>query len=232
MRLVGCIFARGGSKGLPGKNIRLFSGKPLIAWSIEQAKSINRIERLIVSTDSLEIASVALAYGAEVPFIRPTELAEDESPEWLAWRHALEYLKEVENYFPESMVSIPATAPLRLPGDIDRCIDKYVETSADIVITVTKSHRNPWFNMVKKKSDGTVELVMPPEAPIYRRQDAPKVYDMTTVAYVARVEYIMKESEIFAGHVEAVEIPTARSIDIDTLMDFKTAEMLKEINDS
>ena len=101
MKTVAFIFARGGSKGLPGKNILPLAGKPLIAWSIEHAKAVKRIGRIIVSTDSQEIADVATQYGAEVPFIRPDELSSDTSPEWLAWRHALGYLREKEGVLPE-----------------------------------------------------------------------------------------------------------------------------------
>ena len=114
MSVIAFIFARGGSKGLVGKNIRQLQGKPLIAWSIEQALAVKRINRVIISTDSLDIAAVARKYGAEVPFIRPAELARDNSPEWLAWRHALTYMLETDGKLPEVMLSLPATAPLRL----------------------------------------------------------------------------------------------------------------------
>jgi CMP-N-acetylneuraminic acid synthetase len=149
MKAVAFIFARGGSKGLPGKNIRPLSGKPLIAWSIQHALVVKRIDRVIVSTDSDEIAETARQYGAEVPFMRPAELAVDNSPEWLAWRHALNYLKESTGTLPEAMVSVPTTAPLRLPIDIENCLDEYEKGDADIVITVTDSYRSPYFNMVK-----------------------------------------------------------------------------------
>jgi len=96
MKAVAFIFARGGSKGLPGKNTRMLNGKPLIAWSIGHAQAVPRIERVIVSTDSPDIAAVAIQYGAEVPFLRPAELARDDSPEWLAWRHALNYLRTAQ----------------------------------------------------------------------------------------------------------------------------------------
>ena len=142
MKAVAFIFARGGSKGLPGKNIRPLGGKPLIAWAIEQALSVKRIGRVIVSTDSEEIAAVARDFGAEVPFIRPTELARDDSPEWLAWRHALNYLRETTGVLPEVMVSVPTTAPLRLAVDIENCLDEYEKGDADIVITVTDAHRD------------------------------------------------------------------------------------------
>jgi CMP-N-acetylneuraminic acid synthetase len=224
MKTVAFIFARGGSKGLPGKNIRPLGGKPLIAWSIEHARAVPRIERVIVSTDSDEIAKVARQYGAEVPFMRPEELSRDDSPEWLAWRHALNYLVEAEGSLPELMVSIPATAPLRLPLDIENCLDEYQKGKADMVISVTDAHRSPYFNMVKENADGTVALVMPPTAALTRRQDAPSVYDMTTVAYVVQPEFVLMHQSHFEGRVRAVHVPLERAIDIDTLMDFKMAE--------
>lgn len=226
MKAVAFIFARGGSKGLPGKNIRPLAGKPLIAWSIEHARAVQRIERVIVSTNSQAIADVALQYGAEVPFMRPEELSHDTSSEWLAWRHGLNYLIETEGSLPEVMVSIPTTAPLRLPVDIENCLDEYLKTDSDIVITVTESHRSPYFNMVKKNADGTVDLVIPPETTLVRRQDAPQVYDMTTVAYVVRPEFVMSNKSIFEGRVRQVHVPAERSIDIDTLLDFNIAECL------
>ena len=229
MKAIACIFARGGSKGLPGKNIRPLGGKPLIAWSIEHALGVDRIERVIVSTDSEEIAAVARLYGAEVPFIRPTELALDNSPEWLAWRHALNYLRETTGVYPEVLVSVPTTAPLRLALDIENCLDEYEKGDADMVITVTESHRSPYFNMVKTNQDGTVGLVNPPHSAIARRQDAPVVYDMATVCYVANSEFIMTHNAIFEGRVKAVNVPVERAIDIDTLLDFQIAECLLKI---
>ncbi len=229
MKAVAFIFARGGSKGLPGKNIRPLGGKPLIAWSIEHALSVKRVERVIVSTDSEEIAAVARDFGAEVPFMRPSELAQDTSPEWLAWRHALNYLRESTGVLPEVMVSVPTTAPLRLTVDIENCLDEYVKGDADMVITVTEAHRSPYFNMVKTKADGTVGLVNPPQSAIAHRQDAPVVYDMATVCYVANSEFVMTHNATFEGKVKAVHVPTERAIDIDTLLDFQIAESLLNI---
>ncbi len=226
MNAVAFIFARGGSKGLPGKNIRLFAGKPLIAWAIEHAKAVKRIRRVIVSTDSEDIAVVSREYGAEVPFLRPVELAKDDSPEWLAWRHALTYLKDTEGTLPDVMVSVPATAPLRLPDDIENCLDEYDKGGADVVITVTSAHCNPYFNMVKTDAEGTASLVIPPESGITRRQDAPTMYDMATVAYVASPTFVLTQQSIFAGRVRAVQVPVERAIDIDTLLDFEMAEFL------
>lgn len=226
MTTVAFIFARGGSKGLPGKNIRLLAGKPLIAWSIEHAHSVKRIERVIVSTDSEEIAAVARDFGAEVPFMRPAELAKDDSPEWLAWRHALAFIKESEGDMPEVMLSVPATAPLRLPIDLENCLDAYAKGDADVVIAVSEAYRSPYFNMVRENADGSVGLVIPPTSVIARRQDVPVVYDMSTVAYVVRSEFVLSSDSFFKGRVRAVQVPKERAIDIDTLFDFQIAEHL------
>jgi CMP-N-acetylneuraminic acid synthetase len=226
MTAVAFIFARGGSKGLPGKNIRSLAGKPLIGWSIEHARAVKRIERVIVSTDSKEIAEVARDFGAEVPFIRPAELASDDSSEWLAWRHALEFLRESEGVLPEAMLSVPTTAPLRLPIDLENCLDEFAKGGADMVITVSEAHRNPWFNMVKENQDGTVSLVIAPASGVIRRQDAPAVFDIATVAYVARPQFVMHQLGPFSGSVRAVKVPVERAIDIDTLLDFELAEFL------
>lgn len=231
MKATAFIFARGESKGLPGKNIRLLGGKPLIAWSIEHALAVKRIERVIVSTDSEEIAAVAREYGAEVPFIRPAELARDDSPEWLAWRHALNYLLDRNGALPEVMVSVPTTGPLRLPLDIENCLDEYEKGDADMVVTVSDAHRSPYFNMVKANADGTVGLVNPPQSNIARRQDAPAVFDMATIAYVVRPEFVMTHNAVFEGRVRAVHVPTERAIDIDTLLDFQIAESLLNIRE-
>jgi CMP-N-acetylneuraminic acid synthetase len=231
MRAVAIIFARGGSKGLPGKNIRTLGGKPLIGWSIQHAFSVNRIERIIVSTDSEQIAEVARDFGAEVPFIRPAELARDDTPEWLAWRHALNYLRDTAGKLPEAMVSVPTTAPLRIALDIENCLDEYAKGDSDIVITVTDAHRSPFFNMVKNNPDGTVGLVNQPNSTFSRRQDAPLIYDMATVCYVANPEFVMIHNSIFEGRVRAVHVPTERAIDIDNLLDFQIAESLLNIRE-
>jgi N-acylneuraminate cytidylyltransferase len=222
---VAFIFARGDSKGMPGKNIRNFGGKPLIAWSIECALSVKAIDQVIVSTDSTEIAEISKSYGAEVPFIRPRELATDESPEWLSWRHALEYVKHSSGTLPEAMVSLPATSPLRAVNDVESSIDLFSKGGCDVVVTVSEAHRNPYFNMVREKSDGTVALVME-DSQVSRRQDAPIIRDLATVCYVANPEFVLSHDSIFEGRVKAVNVPKERAIDIDSLLDFQIAEFL------
>lgn len=224
MNVVALICARGGSKGLHGKNVKPLAGKPLIAWAIESARSVPRVARTIVSTDSREIADAARAAGAEVPFLRPPELARDDSPEWAVWRHALKWIEEHHGAPPDALLVVPATAPLRAREDLDRCLDEFARGDADVVITVTEAHRSPWFNMVRANPDGTVGLVIPPSAAIARRQDAPPVFDITTVAYVASPAFVMTQSGVFQGRVRAVQVPSERALDIDTPLDFEMAE--------
>lgn len=223
---IALVCARGGSKGLPGKNIRMLAGRPLIGWSIKIAKEVKRISRVIVSTDSEEIARVAKESGAEVPFIRPERLARDDSPEWLVWRHALTYLAGNEIESVDGLVVIPATAPLRSVADINNCLDEYEKGEVDVVITVTEANRSPHFNMVKHDDHGYASLVISNTNKLVRRQDVPTVYDMTTVGYVVRPQFVLESESIFDGKVRSVSVPKDRAIDIDTLLDFQFAEFL------
>ena len=226
MENIAFIFARKNSKRLPKKNIKIFAGKPLIAWSIKQALMIEKINRVVVSTDCEEIAKVASDYGADVPFLRPSVLASDESPEWLSWQHALKMILKDTNALPKMMISLPVTSPLRNKVDIENCIDIYEKKNADIVISVTESNRNPYFNMVKVNDYGLVEGLIKQKKNIYRTQDAPKIFDITTVAYVANPDYVLSEKSMFNGKMYYNEVPRERSIDIDTLFDFEIAEYL------
>jgi CMP-N-acetylneuraminic acid synthetase len=225
MTSVALICARGGSKGVPGKNVKTLAGRPLIAWAVDVARRVTRVSRVIVSTDSVEIADAARQAGAEVPFLRPAHLAADDSPEWLVWRHALEYLQSTDS-MPDALLVVPPTAPLRSVSDLDRCLDLYGLGEADIVITVTEAHRSPYFNMIKLNVDGSVGLVSPLPNSIVRRQDAPVVYDMTTVGYVARPRFVIECDGIFEGRVKHVYVPRERALDIDTTLDFRIAECL------
>jgi len=226
MKYIVLICARGGSKGLPGKNIKQLNGIPLIGWSIKIAKQIDRISRIIVSTDSEEIAKVALKYGAEVPFMRPKELAQDDSPEWLVWKHAIKHVESYGNEDIDAIIVLPVTAPLRSVKDVNSCIDLFEESEVDSVITVSEASRSPYFNMIVNNDSGYASLVISPENQITRRQDAPEVFDMTTVAYVVNTNVVKQSNSIFEGKVKSIIIPQERSIDIDTLLDFKIAECL------
>ncbi len=226
MNIIALICARGGSKGILNKNIKIFDGEPLIVRSINQAKKLKEINRVIVSTDSKEIANIATVAGAEVPFMRPKNLAEDNSSEWLVWRHALESIKKLDGDYPDILIVVPVTSPLRVEDDLRKCLNEFNKGNADIVITVTKSHRNPYFNMVKINQKGLASLVIPQGKTITRRQESPEVYDMTTVAYVTTPKFILEKDGIFSGKVGHVQIPTERAIDIDNPFDLRIAELL------
>ncbi|MCH2209854.1 MAG: acylneuraminate cytidylyltransferase family protein [Fuerstiella sp.] len=223
---LGFVFARGGSKGLPNKNLRLLGGKPLIAHSIEAALASRSLDRIVVSTDDSEIAAVAEKFGAEVPFLRPAHLATDTVPERQAWRHAIEQMELLEQQRIEVFVSVPPTCPLRIPSDIDRTVDALTGGTADIVLTATKTDCNPYFNMITIADDDAAELAIRPAGHVVRRQDAPTVYQLTAVAYAARRDPLFRYDSIFDSRASAIEIPYERSIDIDSELDLQLAEVL------
>jgi N-acylneuraminate cytidylyltransferase len=218
------VFARGGSKGLPGKNIRPLAGKPLIEYSIDIAKQCPSIDEVFVSTDDAGIAEIARKAGAII-IERPASLASDTSPEWLSWRHAIEWVEEHYGEF-QNFVSLPATSPLRSVDDVEGAIVKLENTIADICISVTPASRSPYFNMVQVLDDETCELVIKPEGAVTRRQDAPDVFDITTVVYVATPIFIQNNNSLFSGKVTNVVVPKERAVDIDDIYDFLLAEAI------
>ncbi len=224
------IFARGGSKGIYKKNIKELNGYPLIAYSIRSALENEYIDEVYVSTEDDEIAAISEEYGAKVPFKRPSELATDDSPEWLSWRHAMEYFSE-KGMLPDIMISLPTTSPLRSNSDINQCLEKLVSDDCDGVITISKNKRHPMFNMIKMNKSGLVSLFTEGEEKVTRRQDAPTAYDITTVAYALNTDFLLNSDNIFQGKIRAVEIPEERSIDIDTEFDFQMTSNILEKNE-
>jgi CMP-N-acetylneuraminic acid synthetase len=221
---IGFVFARGGSKGVKFKNGRDLAGKPLIAHAIETARACPSIDRVVVSTDSEALAGIAREYGAEVPFMRPVELAQDNSPEWLAWRHAISELRRAGCDF-DVMVSVPATAPLRTVEDVEGAISA-LDDSADLVVTGIDAPHNPYFNMVERAPDDTCRLVCRKEGGVIRRQEAPGVYVVVPVAYVTRPDFVMQRSSLFDGRLKLHLIPREHAVDIDEPIDFAFAEFL------
>lgn len=225
MKRYGFVFARGGSKGIKGKNIRDFCGKPLIAWAIEAGLESGLLDCMIVSTDSPAIAEIARSYGAKTPFMRPEELARDNSPELLAWRHAVQWLADNGEEF-DVFVSLPATAPLRTVDDIRKCVEKYESNDYDLLLTCQPAGRHPMFNMYRETGGGLLGLYEKADPPITRRQDAPRVYDGTTMVYISSPAYILGHDNLWDGKVGFMEFPRERAIDIDDELDFKIAEYL------
>lgn len=224
MKAVAFIFARGGSKGLPGKNIKILNGKPLLQYAIEAAKKVDQISDVFVSTDCKNIANVASRLGVKV-ILRPAALATDTSPEWLSWRHAINYVTENFGSF-DTFVSLPTTSPLRSEQDIRAALNKLDSSFADICISVTPSAHSPYFNMVKLSEDEYVEIAITPGETVSRRQDAPALFDITTVVYAATVKFVQQYSSIFEGKVVSILVPKNRAVDIDDIHDFLYAESL------
>ncbi|SIN98639.1 acylneuraminate cytidylyltransferase family protein [Halodesulfovibrio marinisediminis] len=220
----GFVFARGGSKGLPGKNIKKLCGKPLLQYSIEVAKQVQGLDKVFVSTDDEEIASVAESVGAIV-IPRPKALAEDTTPEWLAWIDAVKWVEKKYGHF-HGFVSLPATSPLRSVEDVVAAMDRLKNSKADICIAVTAASRSPYFNMVKINEEGLTELVCSDGGNFVRRQDVPRVYDITTAVYATTASYVLNGTGVLNGKTVAIEIPKERAVDIDDIYDFKFAEAI------
>lgn len=221
MKIFSFIFARGDSKGIKDKNIVKINNRPLIYYSIVIAKKISG-EDVYVSTDSLKIKKISEKYGAKVIF-RPKNLSKDNSPEILAWKHAIKYLNS-KNIFFDTFLSLPTTSPLRSLRDIRRVIK--LLKKCDFVVTGSVSKRSPWFNMLKVEKNLNAKIFLQQKNKYTNRQLAPRTYDLTTVAYASRPSYIMRVKNIFDGKVKLSEIPTSRALDIDEVFDLKIAKLL------
>tara|TARA_B100000401_G_C52796382_1_gene716118 strand:+ start:1326 stop:2015 length:690 start_codon:yes stop_codon:yes gene_type:complete len=216
------IFARGGSKELKNKNIKLFNGKPLIFYSIDLAKKNKKIKKIFVSSDNAKILKIARKYGANT-IIRPKYLSNDKSSEIRAWKHAIRYLKKKNDSF-DNFISLPCTSPLRIEKDINLAINKITKEN-DIVLAISKSNKFPDFNMVKKRGN-KVELLRKRKF-LYNRQESKKTFNLTTVIYACSSKFVLKiKKSYWEGNVKFIEIPKIRSIDIDDKIDFKLAEII------
>jgi len=224
LRVLATICARGGSKGLPGKNIRPLLGKPLLAYTIECARACPAVGRIVVSTDSDEIAAVAEAWGVPVPFRRPAEFATDASAKIHAIRHATQYVEEHEDYHPDIVVDLDVGVPLRAPEDIAACVEYFSAHDVDAVVTVYEAERNPYFNMVEFDGD-RVRLVKQAPAPLVRRQDAQPVYSVSPSVFAWRRDR-MAVTHLYEGRWGACIVPRERAIDIDHEIDFQLVEFL------
>ena len=231
MSVLCTICARGGSKGVSNKNIKNLMGKPLIAYTIEQALRFQRIDRVVVSTDSVEIARIAKELGAEIPFMRPSHLATDTAAKLPVIRHAVEYYMKTLNFKPDYIIDLDPTSPLRTLEDIKGCMD-LIELNADCesVITGYRSNKNPYFNMVEIGDNGFAKLSKSANKHITDRQHAPAVFAMNASVYVWKTDVLRKQESIISGNIKFFEMPEERSIDIDSEIDFKFVELLMKEN--
>ena len=226
-KIIAIIPARGGSKGLPRKNIRPLLGKPLVAWTIEQAKKSKHIDRIIVSTEDREIAKISKEYGAEVPFLRPKELATDDAKTIDVILHALNWLKTREEYY-DFLVLLEPTSPLRDVEDIDKCIEILIgNPKAEAIVGVAKlESTHPEFNVVIndegfiRKTDGTTNFK------ILRRQDLEDVYFFEGSIYISEVEALKQKRTFYHKSTLCYVVPKYKSLEIDELCDFICIEAL------
>jgi len=211
--------ARGGSKGLPGKNIRPLAGKPLIAWTLECAAQSRYIDRCIVSTDDPEIADVARVWGGDVPFLRPAELARDDTPGIAPVIHALE---QIGGY--DLVVLLQPTSPLRTPTDIDGCLEKLTASGAPACVSVTLADQSPYWMYTLTERE-TIRPVLEGIDRAVPRQKLPEVYMLNGAVYAAEVDWLKKSRSFLTEETAAFVMPRERSVDIDTLDDFILAEI-------
>ncbi|NTV29643.1 MAG: acylneuraminate cytidylyltransferase family protein [Candidatus Omnitrophica bacterium] len=227
-RILLTVAARGGSKGVKNKNIRELCGKPLIAHTLDQAKRWGRASRIVCSTDSEAIAESARRYGAEVPFLRPAELATDNAGKVGALRHAWRETERLLNERYDVLVDLDATAPVREVADIEGAYQTFMAKRPDSVVSVTPARRNPYFNMLEEQPDGYVALAKRLARPVLRRQDAPRMFDMNASIYVYSRDFLLDDNTISAvqGRTLAWVMDEKSAFDIDTEEDFIFVEYL------
>ena len=228
VRVLGVIIARGGSKGLPRKNLLPLAGKPLIAHTIEAALESRRLDRFVVSTEDREIAEVARRYGADVPFMRPAELATDDILVFPVLRHATGWLEEHEGYLPEYVLLLQPTTPLRTAQDIDNAIEVAIENDADTVVGYSPAKQHPYW-MRRITEDGRLVEFLPSEWGEARRQELPPVGYPGGFIFIAKRDFLQHHDTFYSDKTYPYVFKKEQAIDIDTLIDLRLAELvLKE----
>ena len=219
------IPARGGSKGIPKKNIADVGGRPLIAWSIEAGLGAHHRGRIIVSTDSAEIADVARGCSAEVPFLRPAEFSNDDATSLDMALHSLTWLEKNENYRPAYLVLLQPTSPLREPGDIDAAIEIAMVKDADAVVSVSPASSHPYWTKTLG-SDGQLQDFMRPPKPSMRRQELPEVFALNGAIFLIRPEVLAAKRTWYPEGTYGYVMPPERALDIDTPWDLRLADLV------
>ena len=222
LKILGIIPARGGSKGILGKNIRSLNGKPLIQYAVEAARSSNLVDRLILTTDSVEIAEVGKALGVEVPFLRPPDLAQDDTPMLPVIEHALLFV-EMERWQPDIILLLQPTAPLRRAEHIQQAVKLLVESNCDSVVSVVEVPRHYVPDFVLRLEDGKLRTFL--DAPlITRRQDARPAYSRDGTIYAFWRDLLVKKRSIYGNDCRPILIPEDESCNLDTMHDWQEAE--------
>ena len=225
-RILAIIPARGGSKGVPRKNIKHLAGKPLLAWTVETALSLDCLDRVILSTDDEEIAGIGKRYGADVPFLRPTEIAADDTTDMPVYEHALNWLEQHDGFIPDIIVWLRPTVPLRSAGDIECSLDLLIKKRPDWVRSICEAEHHPYW-MYKLNDTRMEPFIDGIRIENYmRRQLLPPAYRLNGAVDVTWRSTILEKKILYAGVIEAHVMPANRSIDIDTMLDFKLLEVI------
>lgn len=219
------ITARGGSKGVPRKNLCHVGGRPMIAWTIGAALAADRLDRIVVSTDDPEISDVARRAGVEVPFLRPSELACDDTPHVDVVLHALDWLERSEGDRPQYVVLLQPTSPLRTAEDIDAAVDLALARRADAVVSVVQTHDHPYLTR-RLCSDGTLAEFIPCDIAYPRRQDLPAAYALNGAVFVNRCESLRAARTFCPPRTVAYEMPPERSMQVDTPWDLRLVQLV------
>lgn len=222
------INVRAGSKGVPGKNLRLVAGIPLFGHSVRQAATSGLFDEIVVSSDSEEMLRLAPEFGATGTVVRPPELATDTAGKVPAIAHSvLETEKRIGSQF-DTCVDLAATSPLRSVDDIRAAVRMLEDSAALSLITGSEARNNPYFSLVEEQSDGTVAVAKKPAADVLRRQDAPRCFDMNGSIYVWRRDALVTDQKVFFPSTILYEMPQNRSVDIDSEFDFRIVEWLMD----
>lgn len=225
LKALALIPARAGSKGIPGKNIQPVAGHPLIHWTIDAAQQAQGLDRIIVSTDDVRIAEIAQRSGAEVPFLRPAELATDNISNIWATLHALRWLESQEGYVPDCVVLLQPTSPLRSSEDIDEPLKMLSEPGVPAVLSVSPVLQHPYL-MRQIAPDGTLNTFSPESYPVGRRQDFPPVYVQNGAVYTIRTSALLQHKTYEPQGTRAYVMPTNRSLDIDSWQELRLADLI------
>lgn len=226
-KILAIIPARGGSKGINGKNIKELNGKPLIAYAIEEALKSKYIDKLIVTTEDKEIAEVSKRFGAEIPFLRPEELSADDTPGIQPILHAVNWFIEKEIYF-DYVMCLQCTSPFRKVYQIDDSIEKLFNEGSDSIISLCESEANPFW--MKKIENGYLKDFLSNNTFYARRQDIPKVYSLNGAIYLANTEILLRYNNWYTENTIPYIMDKLSSLDIDDIFDFKFAELLMKEN--
>lgn len=225
-QIVAAICARGGSKGVPRKNLRLLGGKPLIGRAVEQALACGVFDRVVASTDDPEMAQVARAFGAEVPFMRPAELAQDRTNKWDVFRHLVTELEAGSACRVGVIADLDTGAALRTLEDIQAAVRALLSSNAEVCVTAYEADHNPYYNMVQLDSAGMARVCIRPEVPVANRQQAPVVYNLSPAIFAIRRDALWRHDHWSQCRMTLSVLPRERAVDIDTELDFRLVESL------